>query len=463
MAQASSDEPAGSLLPRVARVGEALRDTATGYRQWLGAELAGALPATLRRGPAGRHVLVVASALPPRFDGGVFRPLSWLKYAGENGWRISAVTRTSDGEATEAGRKLAAAVPEDVRIVEARAQPLKPSWKLFQQVDGGFLTALALYRTGLDAFASTPPSVVVATGPSFATFVAGRLLARRFRASLVLDYRDEWTQNPFGFVQQGRDDRWWERRCLREADLVQFTTEGQLQHNQKAFAGLLDGKGAVLLNGWEPDPALAGLEGHQRGDGRLLVAFSGVLGTMASPAAFLGDLERVLQVRPDLRAHLQLRFIGRRLPWAERELAAFGYPGLIERIEQCPRSEADRLIRESDLLLLMMNEDMARYLPGKLFEYLSTDRPILVHGSGGEGPDLVRRLGAGFHAASGDTAALEAALDAVLDAPRPRWSGAERRDWARRHTRREMARLFFERLTALVAADSHRNAGPEAR
>ncbi|MEQ8396050.1 glycosyltransferase [Thalassobaculum sp.] len=445
--------------PRLLRIATAIRDTSIGYGHWLGAEVRAAVPGRLAPAATERpHALVIATSLPPRFDGGVFRPLSWLRYASENGWRISALTRAAAGDETDGGRQLAATIPDDVAIHEAKPLDLEPSQRLFFQVDGGFLTALAMYRAGLEAFAGAPPSVVVATGPRFSSFIAGYLLARRFGSQLVLDYRDEWSENPFGFVQQGRDDRWWERRCLKAADAVLFTTDGQLAHARARFPGLLDGKGGVLLNGWEPDPRVEAAETESRDDGLLIIAFSGVLGTMALPGAFLEDLAGALEIDPRLKHRVRLRFIGRRLPPAERELERFPHPEMLELIDQCPRADADRLVRQSDILLLLSNADMARYLPGKVFEYLATGRPILVHGHPGEAPTLVDRLGAGLHVEAGDENGLADALGALSRASASDWNTEHRRAWAHDHTRRRMARAFFDRLAELVA-----EGGTEAR
>lgn len=437
-------------LPVWRRAVEAARDTSLGYGEWLWTEVASTTRG--RSVAAGRHALVVATSLPPRFDGGVFRPLSWLRYAAENGWHISAVTRAATGSETEGGRQLAATIPPHVVVAEAPPSPLKPSQRLFQQVDGEFLTALALYRAGVERFETAPPSVIVATGPSFAAFIAGLFLKRRFGARLVLDYRDEWTENPFGFVLRRRDDRRWERRCLAAADRVFFTTEGQLAHADACFPGLIGAKGGVLLNGWEPDPSVTAAERLSRDDGRLLIAHSGVVGSMVPPDAFLMDLATIVQHNPALKGRVRLQFVGRRLPAAERMLNAFPFPDMLELIDERPRAEADRLIRLSDVLLLLSNRDLARYLPGKLFEYLASGKPILVHGHGGEAQALVERLHAGLHAEAGETATLAHALDALSGQPEDAWNGQARQDWALTHTRREMARLFFERLSALVEA-----------
>ena len=437
---------------------EASRDTVLGHAAWLHAELSGFPPWTAARPVASHHALLVAATLPPRFDGGVFRPLSWLRYAPENGWRLSAVTRALDGTICDAGRQLSRAIPADSILCHAPPLPLRPSLRLFQDIDGSFLTALALYRAGAARFAIAPPSIVIATGPSFAAFVAGRLLARHFGARLVLDYRDEWTENPFDFVHQGRNDRWWEQRCLAAADLVQFTTESQRQHAEAAFPGLIGSKGVVLHNGWEPDPGGPAILAAQPASGRWTIAYSGVLGAMASPAAFLRDLAKAVADVPRLRGVLRLRFIGRRLREAERTLSRFPYPEMLDLIDQRPRAEADRLMRKSDALLLLSGSKMARYLQGKLFEYLAAGRPILVHGHDGEGPALVRQLAAGLHVGTGNSAGLAHALARFINAPAGAWNGACRQVWIQDHTRQGLARQFFGSLDRLVESD--RCAGP---
>jgi glycosyltransferase involved in cell wall biosynthesis len=435
---------------RARRAASALKDTALGYWRWLEAEVDSSRGSRSLTQPTARHVLIVATSLPPRFDGGVFRPLSWLKYGAENGWRVSAVTRAMTEGPTEPGLQLAAAIPDSSVVRHTTPFALTPSYRLFAQVDGGLLTALELYLAGAESFRGERPAVVVGTGPRFAAFVAAFFLARRFGAKLVLDYRDEWTENPFSFVQLGAADRWWERRCLAAADFVLFTTKSQLRHNDAAFPGLIGGKGFVLSNGWEPDPSIAAPDPAASHGDRLDIAFSGVLGTMGSPAAFLGDCAQVLAENSDVRDKLCLRFIGRRLPAADRELRQFGYPELLELIDQRPRREADALIRQSDALLILSSADMARYMPGKMFEYMATGKPILVHGHPGDVQELVTRLGAGLYVAEGDADALANAFATLAETPASVWNSPRRQSWAQQHTRQRLAQRFFDLLSNLT-------------
>jgi glycosyltransferase involved in cell wall biosynthesis len=439
-----------STASRARRAATALKDTALGYWRWLEAEVDSSRRSRSTTFPTARHALIVVASLPPRFGSGVFRPHSWLRYAEENGWRVSAVTRALDETPSEAGLQLAATIPDSVRIHHTTPLKLKPSHSLFAQLDGGMLTAIEFYLTAVEALADDPPSVVVGTGPSFNAFAAAFFLAQRFGAKLVLDYRDEWSQNPFSFVQYGGFDRWWERRCLKAADAVLFTTKGQLQHTDAAFSGVIGEKGVILTNGWDGQRIYE--EVAPRRDGKLEIAFSGLLGRMALPGRFLADCSRVLVENPDLRQKLRLRFIGRRHPEAQQEFEQFDHPDLLELMGQRPQAEADELIRHADALLIMPTPLMARYMPGKMFEYMATGKPILVHGHRGEVQELVTRLGAGLFVEEGGADALAKAFATLVETPPSVWNNPRRQSWAQQHTRQRLAQRFFDLLASLTAS-----------
>src|SRR5690606_4491591 len=110
------------------------------------------------------------------------------------------------------------------------------SWAV-PDVDGGYLTGVALAQMGLQVI-HDPPAVVLAEGPRFANFVAARRLADAWGSKLVLRYQDEWTVNTPSFVQATADDHAEERRCLSRADLVAFVTQGKQQAYARAFPDL---------------------------------------------------------------------------------------------------------------------------------------------------------------------------------------------------------------------------------
>ena len=435
------------VMPRAAT---ALWDTARGYRLWWAAE-GNSARGRLSSGPSNaRHALIVAASLPPRFGGGVFRPTSWLRYGPDNGWRVSAVTRSLTESPTDAGRQLAATIADTVKIVHATPLALAPSHRLFARVDGGLIAALEVYFAAARDFADDPPSVVIGSGPSFNMFAAAFLLARRFGAKLVLDYRDEWTDNPFTAVNAGKLDLWWERRCLAAADAVLFTTESQRLRSAAIFAGMAEGKRHVLPNGWEPDPSRAAkpVNGDRRDT--LDIAFSGGLGEHCLPGAFLRDCARVFESHAALRETVRLHFIGRRAPVADSELQAFRFADRLVLHGLQPKPYADAMIRGADALLLIATPDLARYIPGKLYEYLASDRPILIHGHPGEVTSIVSRLRAGLFVQEGKVADLAEAFSAFWSQPAANWSSPQRSAWTKSRTRERLARDLFELISDLA-------------
>lgn len=393
---------------------------------------------------------LLAMRFPPEVGGGAYRPASFARYASEAGLHVTVIASRARQRLTPAGQYLASQIPSNVVVHRARpdAQFAFPS--CLPSFAGGFLELIGMYQAGDRAFSRHGPDVILATGPQFYTFVAGQRLAARYSCPLVLDYRDEWTECPFDFIQAGPLDRKWEKRCLAAADLVIFTTESQLARALDVFSELDADRCAVVPNGWEPRDweALPDYDASQVTDGPRVVSFLGNLGSHTPPDEFLGDLERCLGSRPDLRERLRFRFVGYKPPASAAALAAFAWPKMIESVDPVPKSEASRLMRDSAALLIMNAPSLHRYIPGKLYEYLAAGPPIIVHGSGGEVGSLVERLEAGHVMAFGDTSGMTGALESVAAgaalAPR-----ADRGPWLKTHTREANARRMVDLVRPL--------------
>ncbi|MFN4065410.1 MAG: hypothetical protein ACK4JA_14520, partial [Parazoarcus communis] len=113
---------------------------------------------------------------------------------------------------------------------------------------------------------------------------------------------------------------------------------------------------------------------------------------------------------------------------------------------------ANQLMMESDALLLISAEGLERYLPGKLFDYVASRRPILVAGQPGESANVVKLLHAGLHIR--DASELISALETPS-----RWSNPDSplvSSWLNDHRRDVLAARLFSLLESLTA-DSHRN------
>ncbi len=425
-----------------------------GTGRWVATELSASIGRGARYSAAdSATMLLLAWYIPPVVSGGTYRPLSLVRHGVALGWRFVVVGRDPGMPAEAAGQRLLEALPRDTRVAR-----IPEAGRYVFDVDGGFLTALDVVAAARRLLGPVRPSVVLASGPPFSLHVAGYYLARHYRAPLVLDYRDEWTNCPFEFVRTGRADRWWERRTLAGANLVIFTTESQRAKHLATFPDLDSVRCAVVPNGWEPvDHSPEALLAVPLVRSPLL-AFVGNLGDHTPPDAFLAMLADVIDRSPSLKTELRVSFVGHKSLSTRKRLEAFPHREVVSAIDQVPRDEAIRIMRSARMLLILNNQRLARYLPGKIYEYLAARRPILVVGRGGEVETLVRHLRAGTVVPIGDLDALGAVLDNMVQNEPEDLTSADLQAWLVRHTRSELARDLLTRI-GTVATASHRATG----
>lgn len=425
-----------------------LADTLALAGQWLALE-AGRAPA--RAPGASRRLALFAWSLPPSTNPGVYRPLSFLQHGVQRGWTIDAFCGEPPANQRENGEELLARVPAEATLHAVPASSKVPSYRFFPRVDGGFANAIAFARAARHALQATPPDVVLASGPPFFVFVAALWTARHFRVPLVLDYRDEWSECPFDFVDKSGNDVHWERRCLAAAAAVLFTTASHRRHQVAKFAGLAPACAHVVANGWEAGdfPPVAGPRTAPTG-ARWTLAHVGTLAGHTPPDAFLAALDGAVARDAGLRDRLRVQFIGRRSAEASAALRAFGAPEMIEVVDHVGKGEAARRMRAADALLLIAVEDLARYLPGKLFDYVAAGRPVLVFGHPGEASDLVTRLGVGVVCHPPTAERLSAALSELAGGEAQADEGRIRA-WLAAHRRDALAEQAFRILDGVVA------------
>ena len=429
--------------------------TVIAYAWWGGVELE---TWTRRRGkksrPIGRHVLLIAFYLPPAISSGSFRPASFLRYGSKLGWRLTAISGPLTNPLTIASEEDRLGIPKTIHIHRISKTNLRPSWRFFPRfMEDEFCNMLSMYSLAVKKFERDPPSIVIASGPPFTTFVAAYFLARRMGAKLVLDYRDEWSERPFDFVPKGNCDLQWERRCLRAADAVVFTTKSQLSHQLTIHPDLHAEKCYLIPNGWEHTDfknksCLEGRQGKAHED--VWISYVGLLGMHTRPSNFLNLLDQILSRRNDLRRRIKLRFVGQIATSILPALRNFRYQDILEIVDHVPKPEAAKLMRDSSGLLILAEPELERYLPGKLYDYIAAGPSILVYGHRGEASELVERLGVGIFVPEDDAEGLEQSLSTLCNTLTTVSNRSmELNAWLEQHTREVLARRFFDILESL--------------
>lgn len=428
---------------------KSFKDTVLTYSWWLIL----ALRCCFARRASGKlpdgQIALFVWKFPPDISGGVYRPLSFVRYWNKMGSRISVFSgpiRTP----SSAGLSLLEKLPTDINQYRVNNTSLPtPSYKFTPRINGGFVNGLSLAILAIREMTNNPPSVIVASGPTFQSFMAAFFVSRYFSAKLILDYRDEWTECPFAFVDKGNVDRKWELKCLKAADSVVFTTLSQLKNNRNVFNAGHEWKYHVVPNGWEPeDFEKINLSKELEDVGEILLSFFGALEDHTPPEKFLKQIEKVFLRRKDLKSRIKLQFVGTKSEKCSEQLSNFIFSENIVVGGQVAKSEVGKLMCKSAALLIFYSDCFKRYIPGKFYDYLASGRPIICFGNEGEVPGILRELKTGFLVPEGDDYILEKTLDRLIDKPLS-INDEKVENWLKTYTRENMAKKFYKIIADL--------------
>ncbi|MGB5832309.1 MAG: glycosyltransferase [Thiohalocapsa sp.] len=404
----------------------------------------------------GRQLLLLTIDFPPKVSGGVYRPAALVKYASAAGYKVSVIAASSNAPTTRAGLDLLKYIGDEPRVIMFTPPQINPSVRFFPYIDGGLVSAACMVKAAMKRLRGPIPGTIIASGPPFCSFVAGYLLARAQGRRLILDYRDEWSECPFDFVEKSREGLRWESRCLEQASLIIMTTESQKRHLGQVFGDLVSSKCVVIPNGWEPDFAPESHTLPHTEFDRVVLTFAGKLGGHTDPKRFLDALYRLLQRRPDLKDKLLVRFIGAKGHDAMHRIDAFPIQEILDIVPAISPIKAVGFIRSSQALLLFHDARFARYLPGKIYEYIASSVPILLLDDCGESDRLVRELQLGWSVNTDDDSGIETILDGFIAKQRDnvniRTRSTTVQRWLEAHERSRLSQLFIEQLARAVGS-----------
>ncbi len=427
-----------------------------------------------------RRLLVLCYFYPPLAGGGVFRVLGFTRHLPAHGWDSTVVCAGGEDYWVR-DESLVSRIPPETEVVRVpggsalaawlrltRARPGRRStrtfgglrrlsdWWLLPDSYAGWgkrarKTALARARAGgFDALlSSSPPDSV---------HLAAREVKRQTGLPWVADFRDPWVglyfREPPTAWHRARQ-RNMERQVLEAADIALVASRTHAERIGSR-SGASPGRVVHLPNGFEPDSAAASdPPGAGAVRDHFTLVFTGTLSQMPDAEVFLEALHDLLARRPEARRRLRARLAGPCDSGYEDRAVALGLKGIVEFRGPLPHAETRALQRAADLLLLWKPRGFATMVPGKLYEYLDSGRPLLaVLPAGDEAAELVARAG-GERVEPGDRSGLAAGIERrYLEWKAGGQTAAARPAWLEEHTR--------ARLAARLAGELDRLAGGRA-
>ena len=374
-----------------------------------------------------KRLLIISYYWPPTGGSGVQRWVKFSKYLPEHGWQPVIYT-PENPERLAYDESLLADIPECAEVIRRRiVEPYGLYRKLFGR-SGGEVNPLNSSGKSLKSKLSRvlrgnlfipdprvswvrgsvrflkkylrehPVDAVVTTGPPQSMHLIGRGLKRSLGLPWIADFRDPWTRM-FYYKHlclskfADRKHHRLEQGVLDEADLVLAvspTVRDDFQAQTRTPVHL-------ITNGYDEDDFPVREPGSRK-DGKFRIVHTGLFAADGNPLKLWDALARRCCEDEDFAQRLEIRLAGKTDAPVLEAIRERGLGAQLVDLGYLPHSRVVQEQQDADLLILPLRHEpeYAKVLPGKIFEYIASGRPVLGIGQeDGAAAAILRDSGAG--------------------------------------------------------------------
>ncbi|KUY31129.1 glycosyltransferase family protein [Elizabethkingia ursingii] len=357
-----------------------------------------------------KKILIITYYWPPAGGPGVQRWLKFAKYLPENNWEPIIYTPENPSYPL-LDESLVKDVPKNIQIIQNKiwepyqlAEKLNKKNKKFKagQFDVGknqsWKSKLSIFVRGNffipDArkfwvnpsisflkkyLEANPVDVIVTTGPPHSLHLIGKGLKKYFPAiKWIADFRDPWTE--ISYYKHLKLTSWadqkhrkLEKEVFQNADITLATSYGDAENFRKAGAN-----SACITNGFDKEE----LNKKSVKNSKFTLSYIGVLEQLRNPENLWKVLSDIVQEDSNFAQNFELRFVGRVDDIILENLQNSPLKDNLNLVGYIPHEQSVKEMENADMLLItnFPKQESAGIIPGKIFEYLATQNPILSVG-----------------------------------------------------------------------------------
>ena len=360
-----------------------------------------------------KKVLILTYYWPPSGGGGVHRNLKYAKYFREFGWEPVIYT-AEDADYPSIDESLFKDVPEGIEVVKRKIwEPynvyrkfvgIKKDKKIYsgfisENKKMGFTQRVSIWIRGNffipDArkfwikpsirhlkkyLKENPVDAIISSGPPHSMHLIGLGIKKSMNIPWVADFRDPWTNIDFYDQLQlskraDRKHRKLEQSVLKSADQVVTVSWHWADDFKKLGAPGIQ----VITNGFDEDDFKVNASPDPN---EFSIAHIGSLNKDRNPPVLWEALKELCEEIDGFREKLVIRLVGNTDISVRGELDRLGLMDRADFKDYMPHKEVLKMQKESQVLLLLLNDtpNVLGVVPGKLFEYMASGRPLLAIG-----------------------------------------------------------------------------------
>ena len=225
---------------------------------------------------------------------------------------------------------------------------------------------------------------IITSGPPHSLHLIGLELKRKLNLNWIADFRDPWTTIGYhkalklsNFTE--KKHKKLEQKVLNAADTIIVTSKTTKQE----FQSLTNKPIEVITNGFDVENVE-----KQTMDSKFSLAHIGSFLSDRNPEILWESLSELINEIPDFHKNLEIKLIGKISQEVLDTISEFKLNNFLNNLGYVSHSEAIAQQRKSQVLLLIEinSSETKSIIPGKLFEYMVSERPII--GIGPKGSDF---------------------------------------------------------------------------
>lgn len=220
--------------------------------------------------------------------------------------------------------------------------------------------------------------MIVTSGPPHSLHLIGLELKQKLNLKWLADFRDPWTT--IGYHKSLRLSSYaakrhkeLEHQVLNSADTIIVTSKT----TKTEFQAITSKPIEVITNGFDVEKVE-----KQTLDSKFSLAHIGSFLSERNPLILWESLVELIQEIPEFKSHLEIKLMGAVSQEVLETISQFGLNSYLNNLGYVSHAEAVAHQRKSQVLLLIEinSEDTKSIIPGKLFEYMVSERPIVAIG-----------------------------------------------------------------------------------
>jgi len=219
---------------------------------------------------------------------------------------------------------------------------------------------------------------IITSGPPHSLHLIGLDLKKQLNVNWIADFRDPWTT--IGYHKELKLSKWasakhkaLEKEVMKTCDTILVTSPT----TKTEFERITNQPIEVITNGYDVEK----IEKKPL-DENFTLAHIGSFLSERNPQILWESLSELILENEAFANHFKLKLIGAVSKEVEQSISRFKLDGFIQNLGYVSHEEALMHQRSSQVLLLVEidSDDTKCIIPGKLFEYMVSERPILAIG-----------------------------------------------------------------------------------